>query len=337
MATRSVLGLSYTANLFKSKGFDSDSVLKQYGLNSERIDANARISRSKELEIYQTLFELCPDPLLGLEVGPLLGPAGYGPFAMLLTSCKDGYESCQLGIRYQAMGYVFGEVSLELNSDQCALRLDAAMIPENLREFILYRDLSGTAKLMRDIYMINGMELAIPKVHLKLEAPKDISKFKTAFPCPVEFGQAENRIFIATKDLKRPFPQANQSACNMYREQCEHILFEASKLDNSLREALRNYLMMFSYEIPKANEAAQTFGMSERTLRRRLNDEDSSFQKVLDAVRYEKAQRWLSESALGIELIALKLGYQEAAAFNHAFKRWSETSPSAYRKTHSSK
>jgi len=136
--------------------------------------------------------------------------------------------------------------------------------------------------------------------------------------------------------LKQAFPQANKSAFEMYREQCEQILFESSQKEETLTDALKSYLLMFSYDIPKAKEAAQTFGMSERTLRRKLSEEQSSFQSVLDDVRFEKAKHWLSDSQLSIELIALKLGYQEAAAFNHAFKRWSAQSPSQFRKAQSS-
>lgn len=337
MATRSVLGLSYTAQLFKARGLDSDAALKKHGLDIERMDANARITRSKELEVYQALFQLHPDPIIALEIGRYMGFAGYGPFAMLLASCKDGYESCQMGIRYQAMGYMYGEISFELAPDRSAFRIDPAMLPEDVREFVLYRDMAGCAKLMHDIYLMNGIDYQILEVHLTTTPKKhELEKFSKAFGCPVKFGKESNRIFIPTTALKQPFPQANKNAFEMYREQCEQILYESSRKEETLADALKSYLLMFSYNIPKAKEAAQTFGMSERTLRRKLSDEGSSFQTVLDEVRYQKARHWLGDSSLSIELIALKLGYQEAAAFNHAFRRWSELSPSQYRKNHSS-
>jgi len=337
MATRSVLGLSYTAQLFKTRGLDSDAALLKKGIDITRLDANARITRSKELEVYQELFQLHPDPLVALEIGPYLGPAGYGPFAMLLSSCKDGYESCQMGIRYQAMGYMYGEMSFELAPDYSSFRFDPATLPDDVREFILLRDMAGCAKLMRDIYLLNGIEFEIVEIQLTSTPKKhELEKFYKAFGCPVKFGKDSNRIVVPTSVLKTPFPQANKNAFDMYREQCEQILFESSQREETLSDALKSYLTMFSYDIPKAKEAAQTFGMSERTLRRKLSEEQSSFQAVLDEVRFEKAKHWLGDSQLSIEMIALKLGYQEAAAFNHAFKRWSAQSPSQFRKDHSS-
>lgn len=337
MPTRSVLGLTYTAQLFKSRGLESDPVLARHGLSVERMDANARITRSKELEVYQDLFKLHPDSHIALGIGPYLGLAGYGPFAMLLSSCKDGYESIQMGIRYQAMGYMFGEVNFELATDTSCIRFDPAMLPEDVREFVLFRDMAGCTKLIRDIYLMNGLPFDISEVHLTVKTPKqDQDKFTKAFGCTVKFGMDSNRVLLPTSILKQAFPQANKSAFEMYREQCEQILFESSQKEETLTDALKSYLLMFSYDIPKAKEAAQTFGMSERTLRRKLSEEGSSFQAVLDDVRFDKAKHWLGESQLSIELIALKLGYQEAAAFNHAFKRWSAQSPSQFRKAQSS-
>lgn len=338
MATRSVLGLSYTAQIFKARGLDSDAVLTKHGLNPERIDANARVTRSKELEVYQDLFKLHPDPTIALDIGPYMGPAGYGPFAMLLSTCKDGYECCQMGIRYQSMGYMYGEISFELSPEHSSFRFDPAMLPEDVREFVLLRDMAGCAKLMRDLYTLNALSLNMLEVHLTCKPMSQANdKFEQAFGCPVKFNADSNRLYIPTSALKQPFPQANKNAFEMYREQCEQILFEASQKEQTLTEALKSYLNMFSYDIPKAKEAAETFGMSERTLRRKLSDEDASFQAVLDEVRFDKAKRWLRDSSLSIELIALKLGYQEAAAFNHAFKRWSNSSPSLFRKDYSSK
>lgn len=337
MSTRPLLGLSYTANLFRNKGYDVEAVFKEHGFSIENIDAAARISRSKELAIFQSLFDLHPDPLLALEVGPLLGPAGYGPLAMLLATCKNAYEAMQMGIRYQTLGYVFGDLSTELYNDKVALRIDQAIVPSKISEFILYRDMVGTAKMIKDIFQLNGFELELSSVEFASPRPSKAAGFEPAFNCPVKFSQQDNRIFIATKFLQLSFPQANVSAFNMYRDQCEKILFDSTQGQDSLSEALASYLAIFSYDIPKAAEAASTFGISERTLRRQLSAEGNSFQNVLDQVRFEKAKKWLSESGLAVEHIAAKLGYQEAAAFNHAFKRWSQTSPSHYRKTHSSK
>jgi AraC-like DNA-binding protein len=52
-----------------------------------------------------------------------------------------------------------------------------------------------------------------------------------------------------------------------------------------------------------------------------------TFSEVLDKVRADLAERYLSEEDLSISQIAAPLGYQEVNAFTHAFKRWTGTTP----------
>ena len=73
------------------------------------------------------------------------------------------------------------------------------------------------------------------------------------------------------------------------------------------------------------------FGMSARTLQRRLADEGVSYQKLLDDARKVAAGRCLTESTLAIGEVAYLLGYSEAAAFHRAFKRWYGRTPEAFR------
>jgi AraC-like DNA-binding protein len=72
---------------------------------------------------------------------------------------------------------------------------------------------------------------------------------------------------------------------------------------------------------------AEQLGMSERTLRRRLIEEGTTFSETLDRLRNSLARRYLEDQRISLQQIAWLLGYSELAAFNHAFKRWFGTSP----------
>jgi AraC-like DNA-binding protein len=74
-------------------------------------------------------------------------------------------------------------------------------------------------------------------------------------------------------------------------------------------------------------EISQRLGISPRTLERRLATEGLTFSRVLDELRLDLAKRYLRERGLPISEIAWLLGYREASAFNHAFKRWTGTTP----------
>jgi AraC-like DNA-binding protein len=76
---------------------------------------------------------------------------------------------------------------------------------------------------------------------------------------------------------------------------------------------------------------ANQLGMSERSLRRQLAQEGTSFGEVLDGLRHRLALRYMEDERVSLQQIAWLLGYSEIAAFHHAFKRWTGTSPSRAR------
>jgi AraC-like DNA-binding protein len=76
---------------------------------------------------------------------------------------------------------------------------------------------------------------------------------------------------------------------------------------------------------------ARALATSERTLRRRLSDEGLTFDRLREAELERLARELLRSRASTIEEIAYLLGFSEARAFQRAFKRWTGTTPGAFR------
>ena len=71
--------------------------------------------------------------------------------------------------------------------------------------------------------------------------------------------------------------------------------------------------------------------MSVRSLSRHLAEEGTSFGMLLDGLRSRLAVHYLEDKQVSLQQITWLLGYSEVGAFNHAFKRWTGTSPSRAR------
>ncbi len=82
---------------------------------------------------------------------------------------------------------------------------------------------------------------------------------------------------------------------------------------------------------PDFDMMAGAFNLSGRTLRRKLADAGTSYQKLVDGFRSEYAVRCLQETKMTTDDIAETLGFSDAANFRHAFKKWVGISPAAYR------
>jgi AraC-like DNA-binding protein len=76
---------------------------------------------------------------------------------------------------------------------------------------------------------------------------------------------------------------------------------------------------------------AKALGLSERTLSRRLAEEGTTFDEVVDQLRRSLAVQYLKEPGIALSQISWLLGYQGSTSFNHAFRRWTGRSPAKAR------
>jgi AraC-like DNA-binding protein len=96
-----------------------------------------------------------------------------------------------------------------------------------------------------------------------------------------------------------------------------------------LRHLLRPQLLG---EAPSMESAAAAMGLGPRTLRRRLAAEGLTFEAVRDDVRFTVAREFLDMTRLPVGEISAALAFASHSAFDQAFRRWSGTSPSGWRR-----
>lgn len=67
--------------------------------------------------------------------------------------------------------------------------------------------------------------------------------------------------------------------------------------------------------------------MSERTLRRRLAQNEMSYQAILDDLRKQRALSLLGNVRMTLDEVAFEVGFSDAQNFRKAFKRWTGHGP----------
>lgn len=333
MSTRSILGLMYTLRGLRELGEDPSPVLARYGLDLERLDPAARIDRALELRIYIELAEQLKSPLAGLRTGTFFGFTGYGPLTMLLMTCANAYEAFQTGIRYQQLTFLFGSLRFEPGQEMSALVLTPLQLPGKAYRFRVDGEISGTYKLIRDMQTTLGTDIHATGIEIPYARPEEARAYEEHFQCPVEFGKgSEVRCWISNEYLQVRFPTADATAHALFRTQCDQQLaLQEATVPDKLSEKVRAHLQLFTAGFPASSEVANAFDIPERSFRRQLSLEDSSFRALLDEVRFTRARQLLQGSRLSVEAIAQQLGYAESAAFIHAFQRWAGCTPASFR------
>jgi AraC-like DNA-binding protein len=100
---------------------------------------------------------------------------------------------------------------------------------------------------------------------------------------------------------------------------------------------VKRLIMMNQEGIPDFSQLAASMHMSERTLRRRLADEGTSYTELSAEIRKNRAIDLLQSSCFSIEQISLMLGYKDHPHFYRAFKSWSGVNPCSFRGDSASK
>lgn len=138
-------------------------------------------------------------------------------------------------------------------------------------------------------------------------------------------------VHFANADLERPFLTSNAAMWEFFEPKLRQRLQDLtsnSKTSQRVRSVLLELLPAGKNSI---EEVASKLLMSKRTLQRKLQAENTSFQDILQSVRTQLAKHYLQhEQISGIE-IALLLGFDSQSSFIRAFTQWVGVSPEHYR------
>jgi AraC-like DNA-binding protein len=130
-----------------------------------------------------------------------------------------------------------------------------------------------------------------------------------------------------------PLVSSDASSHGLLQRQAAQQLAQLSRKEDRFVDHLQA-LIHEHLGTDKANldDLARAMKMPTRTLQRRLESEGLNLRMLIDQVRRARAEKWLRESSMALVDIAAALGFADHASFNRAFKRWTGSSPGAFRR-----
>lgn len=149
------------------------------------------------------------------------------------------------------------------------------------------------------------------------------------FGCRVQHGAAIDSIDLGGDSLRRPtaLGDAGLSAYLLAQLDELHRNRSARSPLDAVRAAIADAL---PDGVPSKSRIARRLGTSERTLHRRLADAGTTFQDLAVEVRRDAATALLDGSH-AIAEVAFLTGFADQSSFTRAFRRWTGTTPAAYR------
>jgi AraC-like DNA-binding protein len=167
------------------------------------------------------------------------------------------------------------------------------------------------------------------EVRLAHHKPTVVTPYRRFFRAPLAFETEQDALVMSSHWLTRRLPEADRGLQRLLQNHIDTL--EARHGDDfpeQVRSVLRTGLLTGH---ASADQVAALFSMHSRTLTRRLEAHGTSFKALADEGRFEIAKQMLRNTSLDVQGIAAALDYADASAFTRAFRRWSATTPAAWR------
>jgi AraC-like DNA-binding protein len=168
--------------------------------------------------------------------------------------------------------------------------------------------------------------------------PADTSALEGFYRCPIAYDQRHCELTFDRAVLDLPVRQPDAQLARLMSEFAERQLaaLGPTVASDPFLDRLRATILarLTSRLGPMLPETARELALSPRTLQRRLREQNSSFQGVVNEVRLGLAAAYLAKEELALGEIAFVLGYSEPSAFHRAFKRAFACTPAEYRGRH---
>ena len=281
------------------------------------------------LALMQAAMELSQDGDFGLHVGERISPASYPVLGYTLMSCRNLSHAISQVTRYESIIHNLGHFGLVLSDDTMTLTWSSALPETSASRQVTESVMSGVRVFAERLV---AREIPVRQVTFTHAAPDNLDEHHRLLGESIVFGAATNSVTCDRAILDWEVPNADASLFPLLKEHAERLLAQRTDDSPSIVEDVRKALSsMLSTGDVKLKQIAERLEMHPRTLQRRLNDVDSSFQDILEGVRKDMAKRYLADHSMSLAEVAFLLGYHDQSSFNRAFKEWTGESPSSFR------
>ncbi|WP_100638926.1 AraC family transcriptional regulator [Marinobacter salexigens] len=320
--------LHILAELLKTLGLDERDLLLRVGLDPVRLQStDVRVSLAQASEFVTRATIESGEPGLGIMLARELKLPLHGALGVAVMSSRTLQDALDLMTRYLTLRAPHLSVSCHEHDGAMHYAILSDGDPGPLQGFIMDAMLFGCAFMGEQL---TGSDIGGAEILRKGPEPAYFGRFRQSIVMPVNYGAREDALVIPNRILSAPIRFSDDQLAESSRAQCEDALKQLTE-DAGFSCRVRRVIETSYPFPPKLARVAATLFVSERTLKRRLQEEQASFQNLVDRVRLDRARELLTSTSMNLIQIAEALGYADAANFTRAFKRWTGNSPSHYR------
>ena len=314
-----------TLRYLDRKRIDAEPLLSKAELSrAQLLQDSGGVSVVSQCRFLEFAATEANDTLLGLHLAAEMDPRDIGILFYLTASSATVADALEHLARYARTTNeaVLVEISRHKVETVVTVRL-ALEFEVPRRQFLEFIAL----EVIRALGRVTNRDFAPSRITFAHMRNSGLRELHRILRCPVEFMQPTNSWVLPQSIMELPIVSEDSHLLQILETHADDLLSER-RATAGLRGLVESQLLkVLPSGRVQAAVVAQQLGMTERSLRRHLAEEGTTFSEILDRLRNSLALRYLEDQRTSLQQIAWLLGYSELAAFNHAFKRWFGTSP----------
>jgi AraC-like DNA-binding protein len=309
-------------------GVDAEEICEGLGLAPEALaDPRRRLPISLVDRLAARAKALTGEPGLGFHLGLAMRASSYGYLGFAAMAAPTLRDALEVAVRFMPTRTDALALRVEERDGEATIFIDELAPLGEARDVLVLALVVG---LNRVAEALTGQRIA-DRADVSFPEPAYAARFDHLVRGRIRFGQPRSALHMDAGVLARPLVLADASALRLAREQCERELGELGEADR-VAGRVRALLARPDGGFRSLEEAAALLSMSPRTLKRRLAGEGTEFSALLDEQRKDRAIALLRSPDVALAAVAEALGYSDTANFSRAFRRWTGSTPAAYRR-----
>ena len=326
------IALSQFVHGATSMGLDVERSLKEVGLAKEYLLPTARVPESKYEMLLLHLMAQSKNASFGLDIGRHVIPPLYGVLMSLAFGSASLGEAISYLARYQGLATGnCGALNYAKAGDRHKLLMSMSHTNPVLRRQVsecVMAFFSMLPNIITGRNDVKPMQILLEHKPVSLSAKRYV---ESILSCPIEWGAGEYSVLIDSFDHNMAIFGHGEEMLKAAEQLAQSQLDKINNQQSLLEQITWHIEEQLETSSPRREEIAKRLNMSVRTLDRRLESADTSWQELLDQIRLKRATDLLSTTDFSMALIAEKLGFSDVRSFQRKFKSWTGMSPSNYR------
>jgi AraC-like DNA-binding protein len=314
------------------RGVDPAPVLAECGIAPAQVAQDgARVSPEAFGALWLRVAEVLDDELFGLDTRPMK-VGSFATLTHLMLHTPTLREALIRGTRL--INLLIGDTRIELELDgvrDATIRfVDVGGLPDARRIFAhetLFVMLHGLmCWLVRRRIVVDEAAFDYPR-------PAWSREYRHIVGERLAFGRPQTEFRFSAMDLSAPVVQTERTSREFLRAAPRSFIVKYKNpqaVSGRVRRVLRETP---PEDWPAFDALAGQLGLHPTTLRRRLEEEGSSYRLEMNARRRDLALQYLGEPGRSVGEVAQALGFAESSAFHRAFRQWTGQSPGRYRRS----